>query len=337
MGANAAKTGVSKEVIKRVAEAVRQVKPNPEFYNRPFLHLNADRETRLRVYFLSAAICHQTRTLHHPQLNLWGWDYMEHVFTDMVENRHPLLIPGYSSCIEKSEIEWMLASLFSVDRRPENTTLDRLSERAEMIFQICTVARNHYDGSISRLVDASGGLLYNNGKGLYEVLGAFSAFSDPHRKKATFYIKLACDAGVLNIRDPENLIPVMDYHMMRVLLRTGMVEVYDGDLSRSLKNRDRLESDEEVRSSAIEAMRLLAEQSGWELLSLNDLFWPLGRSCCFEEPVCVSGKCSKDPCTLTKTTTAGPHKSCILQESCRGAREEEYRNLWEPMTETNYY
>ncbi|HPE56976.1 MAG TPA: hypothetical protein P5514_01735 [Bacteroidales bacterium] len=323
--------------IDNVASVLKGATINPDFLGREFLHFNADRETKLRVYFLSAAICHQTRTLQHPELNLYGWEYMEYGFLQLLHQKNPLLNPGYLSICSNQDVEGLLKQTFSPDGNPENCTLDRIEERSLMLLDICRIVKARYGSRISTLIDNANGFLVNNGKGLYEILSAFMGFSDPQKKKITFFIKLAMDAGVINIKDTENLIPIMDYHMQRVLLRTGCVVVDDPDEMIKLRAKTPVLTDEPIRGKCIAALRLLSKKSGLELLSLNDIFWPLGRSCCHETTLCTTGTCAKTPCTLTQTLSLKTHEKCLLQEVCIGSLDESVRSLYEPFVETHYY
>jgi hypothetical protein len=328
---------VNKEQCQLVAEAIRPYTVRPEFYNREFISFETDRETKLRIYFLSTAICHQTHNLHHPELNLWGWDYIEYAFLQMFKKRHPMLNTGYVSICSDCDMGLFLKQIFSPHGKGEHTTLDRIEERASMILEICRVVRTKYNRNITDLIDGCEGRLINNGKGLYEVLPQFMAFSDPLKKKITFFLKLASDAGLIRIKDPENLIPIMDYHMQRVLLRTGCVEITDLGLRKKIINRETIPGDEVIRKGCIEAIKIIAQASGHELTRMNDFFWPMGRSCCNDTMLCQIRTCSKSPCSLMNIIALKTHDECLLEKSCKGARSAEYRSLWEPELQTHYY
>ncbi len=308
-----------------------------EFYKREFLSFEADRETKLRTYFIAVAICHQTRNLVHREKNLFGWDYIEYAFLQMYKHNHPLLNPGYLSICSLDDIGNFLAEAFSPDGKPENTTLDRIEERTGMLLEICSFVKENFHGSISRLVDSCDGRLLNDGKGLYEVLSKLQAYSDPQKKKITFFLKLATEAGLMRLKDPQNAVPIMDYHMQRVLLRFGCVETKDRKLLSDLMARKPLASDEEIRAACIGAMRIIADNCRHELLKMNDFFWTLGRSCCNETTLCTAGFCAKHPCTFFTLVDIPSHNQCAFQDSCKGFTDENYRNLWEPMVQTHYY
>jgi hypothetical protein len=328
---------VDYQQAEKIGRILKQYKPGREFLKREFLSFDADRETKLRIYMLSVAICHQTQYLHHPAKNLWGWEYLEYGFLKMLKEGNPLLNPGYLCICSDSDISSLLRAAFSPDGREENSTLDRVDERIQMLQETCRVVKCRYKARISDLIDQSRGLLVNNGGGLYEVLSQMTAFSDPHKKKITFFLKLASEAGILSIRDPENCIPIMDYHMQRILLRTGCVEITDDSLRQKLMNRETMTSDEPVRSACIEAVKVIAQFSGHSVFTMNDFFWPLGRSCCTTTLLCQTGKCAKSPCTLAYVLGLENHDTCILEYACRGRMVESYRNLFEPVTDTHFY
>ena len=328
---------INKNKCVEVAAKLASYDIKPSFYKRPFLSFDAARETKLRVYLMSAAICHQTHSLFHETLNLWGWEFMEYGFLKMVKERNALLNPSYMNICPEEEVSNILQRAFSFDGNPQNSTLDRIEERTNMLLELCTEIKTNYDGFVSKFLDQSEGKLIKNGKGYYEILEKFSAFSDPQKKKITFFLKLASDAGVIHIKDQENIIPIMDYHMQRVILRLGCLNINDKELNTKLLNRALLATDEPIRGACIEALKIIAEKSGKSILVMNDYFWPLGRSCCNETTLCFDKFCLKSPCTLDQIVEIKDHSKCMFEEVCLGSKDDEYRNLWEPVLETHFY
>jgi hypothetical protein len=327
---------VNKKQSKLVGETLKGYHIRPSFFQRPYLSLNANRETKLRIYFYAAGICHQTRSLIDKSRNLAGWEFLEDVFTKLALDDAKFLWPEYLSSISISEIIHQLQILFSDNGSPENCTLDRIEERARMLKEMAVLLNRNYGNSVAKFLDESKSLLYNNGKGYYESLSKLEAFCDPRKKKITFFLKLATDAKSLKIKDKENIIPIMDYHMQRVLLRMGCVET-DKETQDKLINKEVFSSDSEIREACIESIKIIAKTSEHGILSMNDFFWPLGRSCCSESHLCHSNKCSKNPCTFFNMVELSEHKNCIFEKACKGSHNENYRLIWEPMVETHYY
>ena len=328
---------VNKEKCKHVGEVLKGINIRPEFYKREFLSFNNARETKLLVYLFSAAICHQTHSLYHPGLNLWGWDYLEYGFLKMVSENSPLLSPDYLATEPESSISNELLAAFSVDGNPGNSTLDRIEERTSMLVELSKHLKAYYNSSAVDFIDQSDGFLVSNEKGIYKTLGEFMAFSDPQKKKITFLLKLAQDAGIITIKDRSNIIPIMDYHMQRVLLRLGCVDFQNKEYFNQLRRKTPLFSDEPIRSACIQAAKIIAEVSGHGIMKMNDFFWPLGRSCCNTTTICHDHVCRKSPCTFQLMADIQSHSNCIFEKICKGNASDEFRELWEPVIKTHYY
>jgi hypothetical protein len=330
-------TSLNTEVCREVALLIKKLKLRDDFYNREYLNLSVDDETKFRMNFFAVAICHQTYTLINKELNLFGWDYLEYGFTKLAKSHSRLLDPVFLASAEISEVVALLKMAFSEDENPESCTLDRLDERADLMINAGKIICLVYQKSVGNLIKSAGGVLLQNGHGLYEILPHFEAFSDPLQKKTTFLIKLLMEANLLKINDPANFIPIMDYHMQRVLMRLGCIEIIDEALRQKLINRQTLPSDDVVRSRCIEAFRLIADISGHPVTKMNDFFWSLGRSCCNLTTLCEDKICEKNPCTFTQIIEIENHTHCEFESVCKGFRNSDYRNLWQPVIETHFY
>ena len=328
---------LNEDHCRAVGQTVAKYKLRNDFYDRKFLTAKLDGETKLRMHFFAVAICHQTHTLHHPGLNLWGWDYLEHAFIEIAENHKEIINPAFLISLSVNKLSALLRPYFSPDGKSENCTLDRLDERSALMIEASVFISKNYHGKIAELMGISEQRLYNNGKGLYETLKDMEAFSDPLQKKSTFLIKLLEEGGLIKIQDHENFIPIMDYHMQRVLMRLGCVEIIDPELYRQLVNKKTVESDEDIRTACIEAFKIIAKVSGHPTTKMNDFFWSLGRSCCNKTTLCKDGFCDKNPCTFMQIVDIEYHNYCIFEETCKGFHDDKYRNLWQPIIETHFY
>ncbi|MGC8865206.1 MAG: hypothetical protein ACP5O2_05730 [Bacteroidales bacterium] len=326
---------VDKEQCQLLGQVLRSYAFKENFYKRPFLTAELPEELKLRMYLFSVGICHQTWNLAHQAANLYGWDYLEDGFLRMFEEKSWLTDTFRVAEASSQTIAEALASYF-VPFGSSVSTLDRLEERASLYRDMAEKLVTSYKGQVSCLLQESQGRVGGMG-GLYSLLSAFEAYSDPLHKKSSFLVKLLADAGLWQVQDPENLVPVMDYHMQRVLLRSGAVEVVDPELRNALINRWELTDDTRVRKACIEASSCMAEAAGLGVLQMNDVLYMLGRSCCFEEPLCRSGRCAKNPCSLVRTLEIADHTQCIFSGVCRGSVSEEYINLWNPVVKTHYY
>jgi ribokinase len=122
---------------------------------------------------------------------------------------------------------------------------------------------------------------------------------DPLRKKSAL-LALALDSRperFFPLREDEVIPPIMDYHIMRLCLRTGLVDVVEGELRDKLVNRQVLTPAAEwaVRYPAYLAYDMLLSLSGKSPSALNGLTFSTARQRCPEmtEPQCRS--CPLDP------------------------------------------
>ena len=122
---------------------------------------------------------------------------------------------------------------------------------------------------------------------------------DPLRKKTALL------AMILNQRPEkflvfgpdERLAPVIDYHLMRATLRTGLIDVADSDLRQDLADRRLLSPEDEwvVRSAAYRAIEQVAALSGRDSGAVDNWLFFNSRNRCPEmtEPECEA--CPLDP------------------------------------------
>lgn len=124
---------------------------------------------------------------------------------------------------------------------------------------------------------------------------------DPMAKKANLLavILTARPERWLDPRDPSSIQPIVDYHMMRLCMRTGLVRIEDPDLERRLAQRSWVDALEEleIRRATGRAILHLVQQTGLSVAAIDGLFFRLGRSVCLEtsEPECtacpIGGEC----------------------------------------------
>lgn len=328
---------INNSVVDAIARVTGELAIRDSFYQRDFLTIDVDRETKLRGFFFAVAICHQTHYLKSESKGIYGWDYLEDGFVRLMRDYPENLRPEWLAKQSLNEISHLLASTFSDSALPGHTTLDRLEERAFLMKNTSEHIQENFAGRFDRLLGSTDGNLLEDGQGVYELFPAMEAFRDPLQKKTTFLLKLLQDASLFRINDEENLLPVMDYHMMRVLLRTGAVEVGDEQLRTKLQQHYVLENDHGIRAACAQAMKEVGEKSGHGVLKMNDFYWTLGRSCCAETTLCHDKVCSKNPCTFFEVVDFDTHGKCALQNVCKGATQHGYRSLWQPVISTHFY
>lgn len=121
---------------------------------------------------------------------------------------------------------------------------------------------------------------------------------DPLRKKSML---LALILGqrpeqFIDLNGSDAVAPVVDYHVMRSCLRTGLVEAGDEDLREQLVGRRLLKPSDEmaVRGACYDAIEQLVATSGRDLGTIDYFFYQARKRCPeMDDPDC--GNCQIDP------------------------------------------
>ena len=145
--------------------------------------------------------------------------------------------------------------------RAGDETVAGAAGRAELWRDLATGLERSYDGSAQALLDACDRRLGGPG-GLLGRLAAFAAFTDPLRKKSFLFAKIAERRGWLEVADAESWEVCADNVLMRLALRSGLVEMGARD---------------EVRADTRAAFKRVAAEAGVPPPVLDDLLWELGR------------------------------------------------------------
>jgi hypothetical protein len=145
--------------------------------------------------------------------------------------------------------------------RAGQDTLHDPERRAKLWDNLAKGMLKDYGGQAEALIEASGGMLGGQGGVLFR-LSEFDAFADPLRKKAFLLAKIWERRGWLEVSDPENWEVSADNVLMRLALRSGLVE--QGDV-------------EEVREATLKAFKAVADEAEISPPVLDDLLWEKGR------------------------------------------------------------
>ena len=116
----------------------------------------------------------------------------------------------------------------------------------------------------------------------------------------------------LGVRDVEP--PVIDYHLMRSCLRTGLIEVSDADLRERIIGREELSAGDEwaVRLAAYQAIQQVQSQSGRSMGAVDWFFFNARRRC----PEMTAPECAQ----------------CAIDALCAHRIE-----LFQPVVRTTFY
>lgn len=150
-----------------------------------------------------------------------------------------------------------VAELFRIDGQ----TVADPRRRAALWRDLAVAMEREHGGEARALLGAADGRLGGR-QGLLARLARFEAYSDPLRKKSFLFAKICARRGWLEVRDPERWEVCADNVLMRLALRSGLVE--PGSLAR-------------VRAETLEAFGAVARRAGISPPVLDDLLWERGR------------------------------------------------------------
>jgi len=115
---------------------------------------------------------------------------------------------------------------------------------------------------------------------------------DPLQKKAMLLAVIVENRPekFLHVSDPGSAVPIIDYHLQRSALRTGLVTIPDENLRRKVASRTLVSKEEEgtIRKATYKAVELLVKKSGLSVAAI-DFFFFTNRTRCPEmsEPKCA--------------------------------------------------
>jgi hypothetical protein len=285
------------------------------------------------------AICQSTRTFEGTIGGQWarGWDYLVRASRRRMDDFSAERMRTYTADD--------LRRLLSDDFDPQHSHIDRVGERLRQLHDCAEKLLQDYAGQAMELYHRSTGYLAGP-DGLLNRLAAFEAYGDPMHKKSVLLAGMLHQVAIWPLHDAQKLKVAMDYHAMRVALRSGMIEIVDTRLRRGLRDRSPVQdsTNQLVRSAVSAACDTVVHAAGLSVYAFDKLIWHLGRSCCFYEhdPMCGSARglvvCFKsDTCSFVRATTYRCPNVCVLDGLCKGSRDDSYRSLWETNIYTTAY
>jgi hypothetical protein len=258
---------------------------------------------------LFVSICHQ-----------FNWDFLQSAMAQWILPHPEDRLVALASTSPQE-----IAKLLSDYEKPERV---RASERAEMLRTTAVELRSLLtSGQLETLISNR---RLDGAYGYYEVMRSISAFrTDELEKKVRVLAHDLHREEIIVFADPNNLRPAVEYHILRLYLRSGRVyptneAVRQHLLSPATPSRARLVHT--LRRTVEEAMNLTALYSGLDVATLNYVEWQIGRSVCTpEKPNCTrpSGELPADIASLS------PDR-CVFVNFCRSFNEPQYGWFHEP-------
>jgi len=179
-------------------------------------------------------------------------------------------------------------------------------------------------------------------EGVYSWLNKVPVFAeDPIQKKSRILIHQLLRYGLVIVADPQNIAPAVDYHIIRLYVRTARVRPLKGELMERLKagGTARVEFITSLRKAVEEAMYYSAAGAGVRIDELNHIEWQIARSFCVrQEALCHCGPLTEKPIdemVLTLSCKAGG--GCPYANDCQGALDAQLRGIVDPQSIKSYY
>jgi hypothetical protein len=172
-----------------------------------------------------------------------------------------------------------------------------------------------------------------------DLMDKFEVFRvDPIRKKTNVLTHDIVRLGIAPFRDLGNIEPAIDYHLIRIYLRSGRVFSKYRFLFDHLSTGDPVPRERTVkllRETVAEAVKLTAHFSGLTIPDVNYIEWQLGRNVCVRDmPKCKSEIRSQ---TLDPAILKLFEGSCPYIGSCAAFKDAELMKLQEPVFNKNFY
>ncbi len=321
--------------VQVLAEVVSGLPRADDFAARVMRPVAASDEDCFRAFLFAASICHSTHgglggSRNGGDFN--GWDYLVEAFAAWAERDPGGLDLSRMSALNQAGLENLLRLPFDTSR----VTLTDLERRAAILVDVSDAIEDRYAGEVVRLLQACDNRVGGVG-GAYGLLRALPGFMDPLEKKSSAFLMAVHFSGRWPIHDQENVRPMIDYHRMRLLLRTGCIVPLSSDLASQLRSREtvQLADGAAIRAAAMEICSAIPSMTGMAVFDFDVLLWALARSCCRNRPLCVD----EGPESLSFYEYTGLPESvgCVLTRVCPGAMSVTTRSYWEPELETEDY
>lgn len=296
------------------------------------------------LYFVVAAICHQTSPPGRPTLEgmvkgelLHGWDYLRASWLGAAKADPYILTPGWLMFAQPSDIVYIL---YDHERKCTAHITDP-DGRAALLRDIGLGMKRDGVKHVDEYYNRAGGWLKNVGGiiGLEHMLKKFEAYGkDPVNKKLTYFLILMARYGFWKYLDIQNLGAPVDYHEMRLHLRLGTVRITDEELAAKVASGTVLNAAEDVRirSPIYEAIFKIAHASGRMPPDLHNFFWNMARNCCRrDETHCA--ECFSHGALPERYQALLVDKRCIFSAHCASVSLPHAEKSKEPKADTEFY
>jgi len=282
----------------------------------PWSHLPALSQFVFKALFIS--VCHQ-----------FNWDFLQGAMAEWL-----LPVPETKleslQAVRPSEISRLLQGY----SKPERIRPQQRAQMLRMTAHHLTAMLN--DGTLRRLIDTK---QLAGPEGFYAAMKRIPAYAeDVLEKKVRVLAHDLYRENIIRFSDPENLKPAVEYHLLRLYLRSGRVYPVNQSVREALRHpslTSRARLVKLLRLRVEEAMNFTAYYSGLDMATLNFVEWQIGRSICIPD---LPALCLQPPHDeLPPEVAAICSTACALSGFCRAHNDPTYGWFHEPQFQKAIY
>lgn len=287
---------------------------SPKNTVNPWSQAPTDAQIAFKLFFVS--ICHQI-----------NWDFLQRRLFERFFSTDYKVMLDVAMSIKAAQIEEILDGY----HRPERI---KSAERARYLRDTAVSLQNHHQGNPTKLVES--GRIFGD-DGLFERLKTIHAFSeDPLSKKSNALAQELAREGIASFEDADSIPPAIDYHLIRLYLRTGRVvasnKLISEEFIKGETHRPRLIK--LLREAVSDALSLTAKLASMPVHQLNYLEWQVARNRCEVDYTICDGDW---PLDLLDESIRMLSVGCPLKESCVAYKSPEWKKMRELTSKKAFY
>lgn len=294
------------------AQAVQKFTPSES--KNPWSDAPVPAQIVFKLFFV--AICHQI-----------NWDFLQRRMFERFFHEEFTDMLGRAKGASAKFVSDMLEGY----HRPERI---RAAERARYLRSTAEAIDRQFGNDPFILV--AEGRVFGD-KGLLEVIRVVPAFGeDPLSKKANAFAQELARERIVEFSDDGRIPPAIDYHLIRLYLRTGRVIASDRAVFRALRtgSTHRMRLVNLLRESVAQALQDTASFARIPVHELNYLEWQIGRNRCERDFTICDGPW---PSELLDSSIIAISNCCPLRDSCIAYQSPGWKEILEPELKKAFY
>lgn len=289
-------------------------------YSRPLTthawsNLSENDQLTFKIAFI--AICHQ-----------FNWDFLQNRLAETLLSEPSLLVDRITNISGSQLQNWLNDYL-----RPERI---RARERAGLLRDVGRTLTERWGGRADNILQEARRRCAGD-NGFLQALDHFEAFrADPLRKKSHVLVHDLIREAIVSFADEDAVEPAVDYHLIRIYLRSGRVVPTSRAVLPFLDERPRPRHRlvKLLRETVSEAVKLTALYAKLPIPDVNFIEWQLGRAICRKDvPKCDEAPREELPEDVRTLVGA----ECPFRAFCEARNHDAYGFFREPRFEKTFY